>query len=79
MAEQQQRITTRSGSVYLYDPEARTVSWTSRSGEPRCYTAITDVVLLEGYPFVYAGTRDRDGRPSSRRTTPVVSIEEAEA
>jgi len=71
-----QRITTRSGSVYEYDPEARTVSWTSRDGKPRRYTAITDIVLMLGYPFVYAGTRDLNGKPMSRRTTPVVSIEE---
>ena len=70
------RITTRSGSEYRYDEDARTVTWTSPSGEPRSYTAITDVVLMVGYPFVYAGTRDRCGRPMSRRTTPVVSVED---
>ena len=47
-----QRITTRSGSVYEYDEEARVVSWTSRDGKPRRYTAITDIVLMLGYPFV---------------------------
>jgi len=71
-----QRITTRSGSVYEYDEDARVVSWTSRDGKPRRYTAITDIVLMLGYPFVYAGTRDLNGKPMSRRTTPVVSIEE---
>lgn len=71
-----QRITTRSGSVYVYDRDARTVTWTMPDGEKREYTAITDAVVHVGYPFVYAGTRDRCGKPMSRRTTPVVSIEE---
>jgi hypothetical protein len=71
-----QRITTRSGSVYVYDRDARTVTWAMPDGEERQYTAITDAVVHVGYPFVYAGTRDRCGKPMSRRTTPVVSIEE---
>lgn len=71
-----QRITTRSGSVYVYDRDARTVTWAMPDGEERECTAITDAVVHVGYPFVYAGTRDRCGKPMSRRTTPVVSIEE---
>lgn len=69
-----QIITTRSGSSYRYDDEARTVTWRSRDGESRVYSSITDAVIVEGYPFVYAGTRDRDGKPTSRRTTPIVSV-----
>lgn len=75
------RITTRSGSVYLLDTEAKTLTRTPGVGAAP--------VMHDGKPFRYEYLAhppqeghqlmaywDLNGRPKLRSTTPVVSIEE---
>lgn len=75
------RITTQSGSVYLLDTEAKTLTRTPgpnaapvmHDGKPFRYEYLA-FEPQEGKPLM--AYWDLNGRPKLRSTTPVVSIEE---
>lgn len=67
--EDQTIIRTRSGSVYRYDPNARTVTWSDRA-----YRDVNVILLEPGMSFIYEGVSDGRDHRTLRRTSPVVSI-----